>query len=140
MAYCDVDDVSQEMQLTFSIEGYPSQADVEEVIEEISSDLDGIAQAAGYTVPITGTSALRVMKRYCRLCTAAQVWSSGFVAMTNPTRFEYWDKECEGFKERLRDGDQQLPGLTPESDLDPVFDIAESPCRDPYLCPTDDED
>jgi len=132
MSYCDVTDIEQEMQLTISIDGRPNRADVTEIIAEVSSDLDGIAQAAGYTVPVTSESAARVMKRYTRLCTAAQVWNSGFISMAPPVRLEYWEGQCEGFKERLRKGEQYLPGLTPESDLDPAFGIATFPNRDRY--------
>ena len=132
MAYCDVADIEKEMQLTISIGGRPDRDDVEEIIDDIAAELDGIAQAAGYAVPVTGTQAVALMKRYNTICACPSVWHSGFVSDAAPARVEYWDKQCEAFKMRLKKGEQNLPGLTPESDIDPAFAIARMPNRDNF--------
>jgi len=130
VAYCDVADIEKEMQLTISIGGRPDREDVEAIIDDIAAELDGIAQAAGYTVPVTGTQAVALMKRYNTICACVPVWHSGFVSDSPPARVEYWDKQCEAFKMRLKKGEQQLPGLLPESEIDPAFEIASFPNRD----------
>ena len=132
MAYCDVADVEQTMRLTISIDGNPNRADVEEFIDDVAAELDGIAQAAGYTVPVTTTQAVALMKRYNRICAAVATWHAGYISDNSPARVEYWHEQCEGFKNRLRKGEQQLPGLTPTSDLDPAFGIHTFPNRDAY--------
>lgn len=140
MAYCDVEDIEKEMQLTVSIGGRPDRDDVDAIIDDVAAELDGIAQAAGYTVPVTGTQAVALMKRYNTICACVAVWHSGFVSDAAPARVDYWDKQCEGFKSRLRKGDQQLPGLTPESDIDPAFEIVRLPNRDRYWRTREDID
>jgi hypothetical protein len=132
MSYCDVDDVSELMNLTISVAGRPNRDDVDEIIDDTAAELDGIAQAAGYTVPVNGTQAVALMKRMNRMCAAVATWHAGFIADVSPARVEYWNAQCEGFKSRLKKGEQQLPGLTPESDIDPAFAISAFPNRDRY--------
>jgi hypothetical protein len=139
MAYCTVEDLEKEMQLTVSIGGRPDREDVEAIITDVAAELDGIAQAAGYTVPVTNSQAVALLKRYNTVCACVSVWHSGFISDAAPARVEYWDKQCEAFKMRLKKGEQQLPGLTPTSDIDPVFSIVAFPNRDRYWR-TDEEE
>jgi hypothetical protein len=120
------------MQATIKQAGTPSRADALEIVEDTAAELDGIAQAAGYAVPVTNTQAVALMKRYNRLCAAVAVWHAGFVSDTAPARVDYWNDQCEGFKTRLRKGEQELPGLDPLSDIDPAFAISTFPNRDNY--------
>lgn len=132
MAYCTVENVEREMQLTISIGGRPDRTDVEDIIDDVAAELDGIVQAAGYTVPVTGTQAVALMKLYNTVCACVAVWHNGFISDAAPSRVDYWDKQCEGFKTSLKKGEQNLPGLTPTSDIDPAFAIATTPNRDRY--------
>jgi phage gp36-like protein len=127
-----VADVEQLMQVNIKQAGTPDRADVEEIIDDVAAELDGIAQASGYTVPVTNAEAVALMKRYNRMCAAVAVWHAGFVSDTAPARVEYWNTQCEGFKARLRKGEQELPGLEPLSDIDPAFEISTFPNRDRY--------
>jgi len=132
MAYCTVEDVEQLMQVVIKQAGTPDRAAALEIVEDTAAELDGIAQAAGYEVPVTGTQAVALMKRYNRMCAAVAVWHAGFVSDNAPARVEYWNEQCEGFKTRLRKGEQELPGLEPLSDIDPAFGISTFPNRDRY--------
>lgn len=132
MAYSTVADVEKLMGITFTISGRPSTDDVDEAIISVAADLDGAAQAAGYTVPVTGASAIALMKRYNTFGAACQAWHTGYVSQTIAPRADFWCTSYRDFLKALRDGKTQLPGEEPESDLDPVFGIVQQPPRDRY--------
>jgi hypothetical protein len=132
MAYCTVADVERLMGTKFTIDSRPSTADVDEAIDGVSADLDGAAQASGYTVPVTGVQAVALMKRYNRYGAACTAWHTGYVSDTLPPRVEHWCSTYRDFLKALREGKVQLPGEEPESDLDPVFAIVQQPPRDRY--------
>jgi hypothetical protein len=138
MAYCTFEDVERLMQLTFTLTTRPTQAKVTETITDIDARLDGTAQAAGYVVPVTDPSALALMKTYSTYGTACTTWHAGYASDLTPSRVEYWCQEYRDFLQALRDGEVQLPALTPESDLDPAFAIVQHPPRDLYFTGQDE--
>lgn len=138
MAYCTVEDVEKLMRMTFTISGRPSTADAEEMIDGVAADLDGAAQASGYTVPVTGVTAVALMKRYNRYGAACGLWHTGYVSDTAPARVDHWCSTYRDFLKALREGKTELPGEEPESDLDPVFGIVQQPPRDRYWTSEDE--
>lgn len=138
MGYCTVEDVERQTQLTFTIAGRPTHDEVEEMITNTSSRLDGVAQAAGYTVPVTGALALGLMEDACINGVSCRAWHAAYVSQDAPARVVYWCQEFKDFLTALRKNEVELPGLTPESDLDPVFAIVQQPPRD-QLWTGDDE-
>jgi len=133
MAYCTVEDIQALLQAKFSTEGTPSSSDVEEIIEDVAAELDGLLQAAGYTVPVTSPAgAVRLLKKMNRFCAAVPVWHSSYVEGQAPVRVDSWAKQCEGFKKLIVEGKIQLPGVDPEGPNDPVFDLTAFPNRDGY--------
>lgn len=138
MAYCTVDDVQKLIQLTFTLSGRPTMSEVGDIITNIDSRLDGVAQASGYTVPVTGTAALALMKTASVYGVACAVWHAAYVSDTPPARVDYWCQEYRDFLRGLRKGEIQLPGQDPESDLDPVFAIVQHPARDSWLTGEDE--
>jgi hypothetical protein len=132
MTYCTVSDVERLTGAKYTISGRPSTADVDEAIDGVAADLDGAAQASGYTVPVTSTQAIALMKRYNRYGAACEAWHIGHVSLDAPARVEHWCSTYQAFLEALREGKTQLPGEEPESDLDPVFNIVQQPPRDRY--------
>lgn len=132
-AYCAVTDVESFMQQNFQHDaGYPTFEDVEGMIVNVAADLNGVAQAAGYDVPVTATAAVALMKRYNILGAAVEAWHSAFISEAEPARVEYWRTQYAQFVARLRRGEQELPTEEPLSDLDPSFDIAPAVRRDTY--------
>lgn len=131
-SYCTIGDVEQQMRHTFSISGHPDIDEVEAMIVNTSSRLNGVAQAAGYTVPVTGTLALELMKEACINGVSCNAWHTAYMSDAAPPRAEYWCKEYRDFLTALRKNEIELPGLTPESDLDPVFAIVQQPPRDQF--------
>lgn len=130
--YSTVADVETLMQIKFSLNSRPNREQVEDILEAIAAELDGVAQAAGYTVPVMATAAKAVMARENTLGAACECWHAGYVSDTAPARAEYWCTQYNDFLNRLRKGEQQLPGLLPVSDLDPACRIVPLVPRDPY--------
>lgn len=129
------------MQISFSASTKPTSYDADSIVENIAADLDGIAQASGYTVPVTGTQAKALMKRYNILGAACECWHSGYRSDAQlPPNASYWCDSYKAFVDRLRKGQQQLPGLDPVSDIDPVFTVVHFPQRDEYFSTREDTD
>ncbi|RLC82132.1 MAG: hypothetical protein DRI81_00715 [Chloroflexi bacterium] len=129
MAYCDVTDVEQLMQTKFTLSGHPTPTDVEEFVDFTAANLDGVIQASGYATPVTVATAIALLKKYNSFGAAVAVWHAGYVSDTAPARVEYWQEQYNGFISRVRRGEQELPGLTPTSDLQPAFEIVAFPER-----------
>ncbi len=132
MAYCDMSDVQELMGITFGASTRPTSTAVEEFIDDIAATLDGYIQAAGYDVPVTETEAVKLLKSMNRFGAACTAWHTGYISDVPMPRAEFWCGRYTRFEKDLRDGKVQLPGLEPESDLDPVFNIVQSPPRDRY--------
>ena len=133
MAYCLITDVQRITGLTFTLTSRPTIEQADAVIDDIAADLDGVLQAAGYTVPVTATQALGTLKRYNELGASCDCWHGAYQSQDAPARVARWCGQYDEFLKRIRMGQQQLPGLDPESDLDPAFDIVPQPPRDGYL-------
>lgn len=140
MAYCTVENVQAVMQTMFSRNsGYPTYEDVEGFVDNVAADIDGVLQSAGYTTPITATRAVALLKKYNELGAACQSYHAAYrTDDILPPHAEYWCQEYRDFLSRIRRGEQQLPGVTPEGDIDPVFMIVQTPPRDRYFTGQDE--
>ena len=132
MAYCTAADVENEMGQKFSATSRPNTDQVEEAIDGVSGEIDGVLQATGYPLPVTDISALALLKRYAKFGASAQAWHSGYVADDEPARVTYWRETYEAFIARLRRGEQELPGETVDDEEDFAFAIVPHPQRDRY--------
>lgn len=111
MAYCLVADVQRLTGVTFTSTSRPTTSDVETIIATVSADLDGILNAAGYSVvPAVDATALLLLKQYSAMGAAVQSWHAGFLSDDEPPRVEFWRTQYEAFITRLREGTQVLPG------------------------------
>jgi hypothetical protein len=125
MAYCTVDNVAGLTFMEFTQVSHPSTTEVNDFIANTAADLDGVAQAAGYTVPVTDAQAVALMKKYNTYGAAVAAWHAGYSADNEPARVTRWAKEYDDFIARLRRGDQLLPGSEDLDDpTDPGFSIA----------------
>ncbi len=133
MAYCTVAQVEDLMQTKFTSVGKPPKARVEEIVDEVSGELDGVIEAAGYTLPITATAALALLRRYNTYGAAAAAWHAGFILEKDMPRVVYWNEEYQNFLSRLRRGEQYLPGISNDDASDyPAFGIAPAVRRENY--------
>jgi hypothetical protein len=108
--YCTVEDVEAMMGQHFSESTRPSFQQVTDAIEFISADLDGLAMVAGYTLPLSSASTLRLLKRYAIFGVSASAWHTGVVGNDVPARVAYWQKAYDDFVTRITSGTQGLPG------------------------------
>lgn len=109
MPYCTPDDVADLMTEAFTETSHPDQDEVTTMCAEVSAELDGVAQAAGYSTPITSAAGLQLFKRYATMGTAPQVWYARYASQDEPARVAYWRTTYADFVARLRRGEQQLP-------------------------------
>ncbi len=132
MAYCAVKDVEDLLGTKFSHDSRPPVREVEAMITTTEAELDGVAQAAGYTVPITGTQGVALLKRYAIFGAGVAAWHTMIVDTDEPARVTYWREQYDAFIGRLRRGEQQLPGESADSEEDIAFEIAPHPQRDNF--------
>jgi hypothetical protein len=126
MAYCTTAEVQSLTGLTFSGTSRPTTTEVDEFVSDVAAELDGVLQAAGYTLPITDSDALNLLGRYNKFGSAVQAWHAGYLSNDEPPRVAYWRTAYENFLNRLRKGEQELPGEG-ESEVSSqsiVFDVA----------------
>jgi len=138
MAYCALADIEALMQTAFTDTSRPTSSEAESIIDDVAAQIDGVAQAAGYTVPVTSTSGIAYLKPYNRFGAACRCWHAGYISDTAPDRVSYWCQEFKDFIARLRRGEEQIPSEEPQSDIDPVFGIAQMPPRDQYFTGEDE--
>lgn len=132
MAYCTVKDVEDLIGSKFSPDSRPTREEVDILVENVSGELDGVAQAAGYTVPITGAAAIKLLRLYNTYGAAVPAWHAMIIADDAPARVTFWQEQYNAFIGRLRRGEQQLPGESADAEEDIAFAIAPHPQRDRY--------
>jgi uncharacterized protein YcbX len=108
-AYCTYSDVDALMSVTHSSATLPTATSVTDFCLDVSAELDGVAQAVGYAVPITSTAGLALMNSYATMGAAVKAWHAGFQAQNEPANVAYWREAYEGFLARLRRGEQTIP-------------------------------
>lgn len=132
MAYCTLEDVQRLMQVTFSNTGRPTAEDVNGIIDDISAEIDGVAQATGYVVPITTAQALSMLRSYATYGAAVAAWHAGWVDQSLLPRVEYWTNTYSAFLSRLKNGQQELPGASADEADDVDFETVPMVRRDNY--------
>lgn len=118
MAYAVTADV-QKYFLDFPITSSSriTTANVDEVCDTESVELDGILLGAGFTVPITGANSLKIMKKICALRVAASCWRKLHVTTQSdqPTMADEWRKEADELLEAVLSGEMLLVDAPTES-------------------------
>ena len=110
MPYCTVAEVQALTGITYSSITRPTTTEVTEFVSDVAAEIDGVLQAAGYALPITDSAALNLLGRYNKFGAAVQAWHAGFNSNDEPPRVEYWRTAYEAFLNRIRKGEQELPG------------------------------
>lgn len=109
MAYCTYSDVDALMSITHGASTKPTSTSVTDFCADVSAELDGVLQAVGYVVPITGATGLALLNSYATMGAAVKAWHAGFQSQTAPANVEYWDRTYTDFLKRLKAGDQTIP-------------------------------
>lgn len=130
MAYCNPTHVeARNSARTFSATSNPSLADVTQYCEEISSEIDGILLARGYSLPVptTATAALAQLQKY----NTDGAW---FLVEDGAKSSPFRDQSkamWESAQKMLADGKVELVGA-PKDLLDGVPRIGSTPT--PFFC------
>lgn len=124
MAYCTVSDVQAMMGQSFTATTRPTATEVQAAIDETAAELDGVAEAAGYNVPVSGTASVLIMKRMNAYGASVNAWHTGVIADEEPARVIYWKEQYTNFITRLRKGEQTLPGDTPTASPNTGFSLS----------------
>lgn len=119
-SYCTLGDVEATVQLKYGPEDRPSRAEATRIIRGVAAEIDGVLEAAGYTIPIpqAATRALEMLKHYNILGGSYRCWwaatrgTQAFPAATS------WREDYKDFLERIRNNDQALPDLPAGADSD----------------------
>lgn len=92
-------------------------ADVTEICDTESVELDGILLGAGFTVPIAGANSLKILKKICALRVAANCWRKLHVTTQSdqPTMADAWRKEADELLEAVLSGEVLLADAPTES-------------------------
>ncbi|MFA7386080.1 MAG: hypothetical protein WCZ87_00310 [Thiohalobacteraceae bacterium] len=143
MAYATVADVQALLRsasgagVTIGPDSVPTQDDVENWLDQVSAEIDGVLHAQGYeTVPATGARDVQVLKRYTAEKSAAITWHAHYGAVPSdhiPARVKRWEEDYRDFLARLRRGEQHLNDQSPEGESDPIFGVAPPVARDDYF-------
>lgn len=122
MAYAATADVQKYfLDFPFSATSKLKTADVDEMCDHDAAELDGILSAqTEYTVPITGTSALKVMKRLSALRVAASAWRRLHVTTQSDqaTMADKWRDEADQLLELIISGAIRLGGAGVQAGVD----------------------
>lgn len=115
----------------FSVSTNPTIDQVNELIEDIEAEINGVLTAQGYTtVPASSSSDIKLLKRYNSEKVAAAVWGIIYAEDDFPAHVKAWRDDYAAFLSRLRRGEQDLPGQQPQGDDDVGFFIVRHPTRD----------
>ncbi len=80
MAYCLEADVEGLTQADYTSTTNPSTSEVSGFIDARSAEIDAVLSTLGYTVPVTATTSLAILKEICKKGVAADA-----LRLRNPT-------------------------------------------------------
>lgn len=114
MNYCDAEDVSILLGFdSFSASTRPTLTQVNEIISDVTGEIDFVLSGVGITTQPTGTNILARLKMACKFGVASQV---GYAAFGNSTGVSgsQPDKYAEKYKEMLEEmkTDSELYGAS----------------------------
>ena len=110
-SYCDLADVEGTVQLKFGPEDRPSRAEATRIIRGVAAEIDGVLEAAGYTLPIpqSATRSLDMLKHYNILGGAYRCWYAAFRGSQDMTSPPTWREDYKDFLMGLRKNEIALP-------------------------------
>lgn len=132
MSYCEVENIEAQTGFIYTATSKPTRDEVTTIVEVIAAEIDGVLQAAGYTVPVSASTALGMLRYYNILGASYRSWHAGVSGTDRFPKVESWETDYRAFLARIRKGEQQLPGVAPLSDLDGAFQIVPTTRRDHY--------
>jgi len=126
--YCAVDDVQALLNsasgtgLTIGAGSVPTTTQVEGFIDQVAAEVDSVLTGAGYTVPVTGTNDIAMLKRYVAQKAAAKTYDAGYGGFSDaPHRILEWEEEYKTFLSRLIDRSMRLVDTAPRAKMGTIL-------------------
>lgn len=110
-AYCTIADVEAHTGLGYDAESQPSRTEVQRVIEGIAREIDGVLQISGYTLPISGTDAIAMLRNYNALGGSYRAWYATERGTAVFPAVQSWREDYLLFLKGLKDGTRGIPGV-----------------------------
>jgi len=132
MAYCTIENVEVLTEISWTDATSPTTTQVESMIDNVANEIDGVLQASGYSVPVSGTAALELLRSINAFGVGPEAYHATYLVESLPPKVKYWQDRYDKFLASVRAGEVQLPALEPESDIDAAWGIAPSPQREDY--------
>lgn len=102
--------------LTIGTGSVPTTAQVEGFLDQVAAEINSVLAGIGYSVPVSGTNDIYLLKRYVSQKTAAMTFHAGYGGLSNPPdRVKTWETEYAEFLQRLIDHEQRLVDSAPRS-------------------------
>lgn len=106
--------------ITIGLASKPTTAQVEDFLDQIAAEIDGVLIGLGYGVPVTGTTDVFMLQRYLVQKVAAMTYNAAFTMDEPPSKVKGWEDEYKAFIQRLIDGQQRLINASPRARIGTV--------------------
>lgn len=115
-AYCTIADVETHVGLPINAESQPGRTEVNRIITTVAREIDGVLQAAGYTLPVGPTflDALEMLKSYNTLGAAYRTWYGAQRGTAVFPAAVSWQTDYREFLKALKKNEIALPGIGPD--------------------------
>lgn len=108
--------------ITIGVASTPTTTEVEGFLDQIAAEVNSVLVSNGYTVPVTGTNDLFLVKRYVSQKAAAMTYHAGYGGFGDvPARVLRWEAEYDAFIERLITKRQRLVDVAPRSRIGVIY-------------------
>jgi hypothetical protein len=101
--------------ITIGIASIPTTTQVEGFLDQIAAEIDSTLIGLGYSVPVTGSTDIFLIKRYLAQKVAAMTYNAAFTMDEPPSKVKGWEDEYDTFLQRLIDGQQRLVNVSPRA-------------------------
>jgi len=99
----------------------PTTTQVEGFLDQVAAEIDATLIGLGYSVPVTGSTDILLIRRYLAQKVAAMSWNAGFMADEKPAKIKDWEKEYDTFIQRLIDKKQRLVNASARSGVGTIL-------------------
>lgn len=104
--------------ITISGTSSPSTTQVEGFLDQVAAEINSVLVQIGYSVPVTGSNDIYMIKRFLSQKVAAMSFHAGYGVLSDPpSRITQWEKEYDTFIQRLIDRKQRLVDSAPRSKI-----------------------
>lgn len=94
MPYLSVEDIERELGLVFGPDTHPTRDQVEEILEQVEAELDGLVAALGYAVPVEAARPRAMLAQAALWAACARVLGAyaGATLDVPPREQAYWER------------------------------------------------